>query len=122
MTQRPEPPAILSFEQARHLVEAQAAGVVVGKPFFESVDLIMCAGRVLAEQVQADRDIPPFPRSTRDGYAVRAADLVKLPATLEIIGEIRAGERPEEIPASVGRGQAVSIMTGAPLPLARTRW
>jgi len=97
------------------LVEAQAAGVV-GKPFIESVDLLMCAGRVLAEQVQADRDIPPFPRSTRDGYAVRASDLSQLPATLEIIGEIRAGEKPEEIPASVGRGQTVSIMTGAPVP------
>src|SRR5260370_20919174 len=60
--------------------------------------------------------MPPFPRSTRDGFAVRAADLAKLPATLEIIGEIRAGEKPEEIPASVERGQAVSIMTGAPVP------
>ncbi len=60
--------------------------------------------------------MPPFPRSTRDRFAVRAADLANLPATLEIIGEIRAGEKPEEIPASVERGQAVSIMTGAPVP------
>jgi molybdopterin molybdotransferase len=95
-------------------VEAHAAGL--RKPAVERVDLLLSAGRVLAEAVLADRDIPPFPRSTRDGYAVRSADLAKLPATQEIIGEIRAGEKPEEIPASVERGQAVSIMTGAPVP------
>jgi molybdopterin molybdotransferase len=48
------------------------------------------AGHVLAESVGADRDIPPFPRATRDGYAVRAADLTKLPATLDVIAEIKA--------------------------------
>ncbi len=114
MAASPAPPAIPSFEDARHIVEAQAAGLL--EPAIERVELLRAAGRVLAEPVLADRDIPPFPRSTRDGYAVRAADLAKLPATLEIIGEIRAGEKPEEIPASVERGQAVSIMTGAPVP------
>jgi molybdopterin molybdotransferase len=109
-----EPPAIPSFEDARHIVEEQAA--IARRPGIERVELLQSAGRVLAEPVSADRDIPPFPRSTRDGYAVRAADLAKLPATLEIIGEIRAGEKPEEIPASLERGQAVSIMTGAPMP------
>ena len=57
----------------------------------ETVSLLQAAGRVLAEPVAADRDIPPFPRSTRDGYAVRAADLAKLPAKLKVIGEIKAG-------------------------------
>ena len=114
MAASPEPAAIPSFEDARHIVETHAAALP--EPIIESVELLLSAGRVLAEPVLADRDIPPFPRSTRDGYAVRAADLGKLPATLEIIGEIRAGARSEEIPDSVEWGQAVSIMTGAPVP------
>jgi molybdopterin molybdotransferase len=114
MAASPEPAAVPSFEDARHIVETHAAALP--EPIIESVELLLSAGRVLAEPVLADRDIPPFPRSTRDGYAVRAADLGKLPATLEIIGEIRAGARSEEIPDSVERGQAVSIMTGAPVP------
>ncbi|HEV2717571.1 MAG TPA: gephyrin-like molybdotransferase Glp, partial [Terriglobales bacterium] len=73
-------------------------------------------GRVLSEPDAADRDFPPFARSTRDGYAVRCSDLAQVPATLDVIGEIRAGERLEKIPANIGRGQAVSIMTGAPVP------
>jgi molybdopterin molybdotransferase len=109
-----KPPAIPSFEDARHIVEAHAAGL--REPAIERVELLGTASRVLAESVLADRDIPPFPRSTRDGYAIRVTDLANLPATLEIIGEIRAGEKPEEIPASVEPGQAVSIMTGAPVP------
>jgi molybdopterin molybdotransferase len=114
MAASPEPAAIPSFEDARHIVETHAAAL--REPIIESVELLLSAGRVLAEPVLADRDIPPFPRSTRDGYAVRAGDLAKLPATLEIVGEIRAGARSEEIPGSVERGQAVSIMTGAPVP------
>ena len=51
----------------------------------------------------------------RDGYAVRAADLSPLPATLEVIGEIRAGARTEDVP-TLQPGQAVAIMTGAPAP------
>jgi molybdopterin molybdotransferase len=105
---------ILSFEDARHAVEAQAA--LVQLPPAEIVNLSDAAGRVLADSVLADRDLPPFPRSTRDGYAVRSADLAKLPAMLDVIGEVRAGERPDKIPASIGVGQALSIMTGAPVP------
>jgi molybdopterin molybdotransferase len=71
---------------------------------------------VLAEPIAADRDIPPFPRSTRDGYAVRAADLATLPATLRVIGEIKAGPLPGRLPSPLNRGQAFSIMTGAPVP------
>src|SRR5262249_20912158 len=54
--------------------------------------------------------------STRDGYAIRTADLAKLPTALDVIGEIRAGESSDAIPAQVNAGQAISIMTGAPLP------
>ena len=82
----------------------------------ESVDLLAASGRVLAEPVVADRDLPPFPRSTRDGYAVRSADLAHLPVLLNVIGEIKAGEKPDRIPANIGSGQTASIMTGAPVP------
>ena len=105
---------VLSFEDARRAVEEQAA--LVQASGVESVDLLAAAGRVLFEPVAADRDLPPFPRSTRDGYAVRSEDLTQLPATLEVIGEIKAGEKLDRIPRNIARGQTASIMTGAPVP------
>lgn len=72
------------------------------------------AGRVLAETIAADRDQPPFPRATRDGYAVRAED-VSRGARLLILGQQRAGQ-PIDPALTIGPGQAVEIMTGAPLP------
>ena len=79
-------------------------------PAVESVALENAAGRVLACDITADRDLPPAARSLRDGFAVRAADL---PATLSIIGEARAGN---PFPGRIAGGQAVEIMTGAPVP------
>src|ERR1700685_4463938 len=105
MSAEPIHATILSFEDARHVVERQAARVQFSGT--ESVELLSAAGRVLAEPVVADRDLPPFPRSTRDGYAVRSGDLSQLPATLDVIGEIRAGENPNLLPAYVDPGQAV---------------
>ena len=105
---------VLSFSEARHVVEEQAA--LVAASSIESVDLLSAAGRVLAERIQADRDFPPFPRSTRDGYAVRSSDLSRLPAFLEVIAEIKAGESPDKIPTNIAAGEAASIMTGAPIP------
>lgn len=67
------PPAqslVLSFEDARRVVEEHAAQIAPGAS--ECVDLLHASGRILAEPITADRDIPPFPRSTRDGYAVRS--------------------------------------------------
>jgi molybdopterin molybdotransferase len=113
MSAPPVHSTVLSFEDARRVVEEQAA--TVPSPATESLDLLSAAGRVLAEAVPADRDLPPFPRSTRDGYAVISFDLQHLPATLEVIGEIKAGERAENIPR-IASGQAASIMTGAPVP------
>jgi len=110
---------VLSFEEASRVVEQQAAlvrALVQGARSGEAIDLLASAGRVLAEPVVADRDLPPFPRSTRDGYAVRSIDLSALPASLEVIGEIKAGEKPDKIPAAIGEGQSVAIMTGAPAP------
>src|SRR5450432_1297661 len=108
------PSMVLSFEDARRVVEQQAT--IVAAPATESADLLAAAGRVLAEPILADHDLPPFPRSTRDGYAVQSTDLAVLPATLEVIGEIKAGEKLDKIPANIGSGQCASIMTGAPLP------
>jgi molybdopterin molybdotransferase len=113
----PPPPTqslILSFEDARRAVEQHAAQAVPGAE--ETLDLLRAAGRVLAEPIAADRDIPPFPRSTRDGYAVRAADLATLPSKLKVIGEIKAGPLPGHVPSTLNRGEAFSIMTGAPVP------
>jgi len=105
--------SVLNFEDARHVVETQAATVTpVGKELLELLDSF---GRVLGEPVFADRNFPPFPRAARDGYAVIAEDLITLPSTLQVIGEIRAGLKPESIP-SITSGQAAAIMTGAPAP------
>ena len=105
---------VLPFAEGRALVEQHAASVAPTEA--ELADLARAGGRVLAEALVADRDFPPFPRSARDGYAVHAADLVRLPAKLRIIGESKAGAAPESIPAQVRRGEAVVIMTGAPAP------
>jgi molybdopterin molybdotransferase len=103
---------VLTFEDARRAVEEHASTVAPGAE--ETVNLLHAAGRVLAEPITADRDLPPFPRSTRDGYAVRATDLTKLPIMLKVIGEIKAG--PSQPPPTLNRGQTYSIMTGAPVP------
>jgi molybdopterin molybdotransferase len=112
MAAPPNQPLVLSFEDARRAVEDQAAHAAPSAE--ETIDLLHAAVRVLAEPITADRDIPPFPRSTRDGYAVRAADLAKLPARLRVIGEIKAG--PLQLPSNLNQGEAFSIMTGAPAP------
>src|SRR5438128_2566351 len=113
MAAQPEPSLILSFEEARHVVEAHAARLrPCGK---ELADLLEATGQVLAEPIVADRNFPPFPRAAGDGYALRAADLAKLPATLEVVAEIKAGVAPE-LAIKLGRGQAAAIMTGAPAP------
>ena len=106
--------SVLSFEEARRVVEDHASQLSPG--VHETVDLVRAAGRILAEPVAADRDIPPFPRSTRDGYAVRAADLAHLPVALALKGEIKAGPLPGSAAPTLDPGEAFSIMTGAPVP------
>ncbi len=102
---------MLSFDEARHKVEEHASRL---RPHGrERLRLLQSSGRVLAEPLIADRDFPPFPRATRDGYAVRAADLKALPAALTVVGEIKAGA---QVTMPVGSGQAAAIMTGAPAP------
>jgi molybdopterin molybdotransferase len=81
----------------------------------ERVPLLQAVGRVLAEPVAADRDIPPLSNSAMDGYAVRGTDLAGAlpPIRLRVTGEIAAGYVSE---VGVGSGQALRIMTGAPVP------
>ena len=76
----------------------------------EVVGLNEAHGRLLAEDARADRDYPALRRSLRDGFAVRAADV---PGTLRVLGEVRAGEEQQIV---VGAGEALEIMTGAPVP------
>ena len=113
MAAPPAPSLVLSFEEARRIVEDHASRLSADA--HEPVDLLHAAGRILAEPIAADRDIPPFPRSTRDGYAVRAVDLAELPATLTVMGEIKAGPMGSVAPV-LNRSEAFSIMTGAPVP------
>jgi len=80
----------------------------------EQVKLEQSLGRVLAEEVRANRDQPPYDISAMDGYALRSADLGNIPAMLEIIEDIKAGDMPIKALAS---GQCARIMTGAPMPL-----
>src|SRR5579863_4239023 len=96
----------LTFEQARECVLRAVTLAMTPEP----AALLEANGRVLAEQIQADRPYPPFNRSMRDGFAVRAADV---PGSLRVIGEVRAGKTFSGV---VGRGEAVEIMTGAPVP------
>ena len=84
---------------------------------FEKVDIITSLGRVIGEDIFVPRDIPPLDNSAMDGYAVRAADIKgasrKNPISLKVIEELQAGALPQ---MSVKKGEAVRIMTGAPLP------
>lgn len=79
----------------------------------EYVPLQQCLGRVLAEEVCANRDQPPYDVSAMDGFALRSADVANAPAVLEIIEDIKAGDMPGK---TVGEGQCARIMTGAPMP------
>jgi molybdopterin molybdotransferase len=101
--------AALTFPEARKCV-LDRVGAARGSLAREEVALENAGGRVLAQAIAADRDYPALPRSVRDGFAIRSADV---PGELQIIGEVRAGE---QFAGEVGSGQAVEIMTGAPLP------
>jgi molybdopterin molybdotransferase len=103
---------VLSFPDALAEVLAQARRVAAPVER-DRVALKDADGRVLAEPISADRDQPPFDRSTRDGYAVRAVELSS-GAQLRVIGSLRAGERWDSVP--LASGEALEIMTGAPVP------
>jgi molybdopterin molybdotransferase len=94
----------------------QALGIVLDQvePLAaETVALEDAHHRILAEDVRADIDLPPFDRARMDGYAIRAADVAAPPARLRVIGEIAAGAKFDH---TLNVGEAVKIFTGAPIP------
>ena len=108
----PAPSPALPFAEARSVVAEQMARLAAVPPA-ETVSLEDALGRVLAAEIRADRDYPPFNRSARDGFAVAVSDVADPPARLRVIGRTRAGE-----PArfKLQPGETVEIMTGAPGP------
>lgn len=101
-----------SYEEAAALVAAHAAQLSRKHPKTERVALGRAAGRVLAQTLVADADQPAFARSTRDGFACRAAE-ISSGGWLTIAGSKRAGEAPA---GPLAAGTALEIMTGAPVP------
>ncbi len=102
---------ILDFDEALDVVLLHASAPA--RLETESKPLLSCASRVLAEPVMADRDQPPFDRSTRDGFAVRSKD-IGAAGPLRVVGQIRAGER--WVGQALEEGCTIEIMTGAPVP------
>ena len=99
---------MIDILEALKLIDRETSGLGT-----EKVDLTAAAGRVLAEDIVADADLPPFDRSQMDGYAVFAADTKQTPASLKIVGESAAGRGWHK---TMKRGESVRIMTGAPVP------
>jgi molybdopterin molybdotransferase len=96
------------------LPEAQGVVRRWGSPLApKTLPLAEAAGCVLAGPARAAVDVPPFANSGMDGYAVRSSDVAGAPVTLDVVGRVLAGFAPA---VAVGPGQAVRIMTGAPLP------
>jgi len=107
-----EPRPLLTVAEARERILARIAALDS-----EDVALTEARGRVLAEEVHSERDVPPFANSAMDGYAVRARDVAQAsaakPVRLRVLGEIRAGAAP---PSAVEPQTALRIMTGAMIP------
>jgi molybdopterin molybdotransferase len=99
---------MISVAEAIQIVRQQTHALPV-----EYVSLSLAHGRVLAQDIVADSDLPPFDRSQMDGYAVRAVDTDSAPVRLRIVGESAAGRGWHN---QLEEGQAVRIMTGAPVP------
>ena len=107
---------MLSHEAARAKV-IEVIGAQNYKPATETIEFAenpaTALGRIVAENISADRNYPPFNRSVRDGFAVRSADAAGPGAKLKLIGESRAGVA---FDGKVTPGTCVQILTGAPLP------
>jgi molybdopterin molybdotransferase len=112
MSRAASSPALPSYEQVAALVADYAAQLRREPPPAELVELEEAPGRVLGQPLCADRDQPPFPRSTRDGFACRAAEASRH-KFLKVAGSSRAGEAPT---GPLLHGVAWEIMTGAPVP------
>jgi molybdenum cofactor synthesis domain-containing protein len=105
---------LLSFEEAKKVILERFSPKPLG---IEEISLLEASGRVLAQDITASRDIPPFDRSTVDGYAVKAQDTFgaeeNRPITLTVHGAVRVGEAPKAV---VRKKEAAEIVTGAPIP------
>jgi molybdenum cofactor synthesis domain-containing protein len=105
---------LMSFNEAKRAIGEQLKIGVVGE---EETPLLEAYGRILAESVVSTLDIPPFNRSTVDGYAVKAEDTFGAeegqPAKLAVLGMVSVGEQPK---ICVEKGEAAEIVTGAPVP------
>ena len=101
---------MIPLEQALAIVN-RAAGAPRARR--ERVSLAAALGRVLADDVSIDHDVPAFDRSTMDGFALRAADVATAGAVLPVVARVLAGASP---PSALAAGTAVAIMTGAPIP------
>jgi molybdopterin molybdotransferase len=99
---------VLTVEQAREQILTRVAMLPA-----ERVVLLDALGRVLAEPVVAAREIPPWPNSSMDGYAVRSTDTRAGAVRLAVVGRVTAGVMPDR---PVGPGEAIRIFTGAPIP------
>src|SRR5437660_2023257 len=102
---------MLTYEQARRTVIEQAEKAK-GPRATASLSVWDALGFVLAQEIKTDRDYPPFHRSTRDGYAVRAAEATA-GSKLRCLGEIKAGDM---FATQLASGTCLQIMTGAPVP------
>lgn len=103
--------SVLGFVEALDVVLAEARRVHLVATARVALGSLEARERVLAQDIRADRDQPPFDRATRDGFALKAADAGR---TLRILGQVRAGEMWQG--PAVEQGEALEIMTGAPLP------
>lgn len=99
---------MISVTEAIDIIKAATSALP-----FEQVALADAPGRVLAEDIVADTDLPPFNRSQMDGYAVRAKDVEQTPVRLRVVGESAAGRGWHQ---QLKTGEAIRIMTGAPVP------
>ena len=106
---------VLGFGAALEEVMREAYGLRarMSAPATDTVELLEAVGRVVAEPVRADRDQPPFDRATRDGFAVRSEEF-SAEVALRVAGMVRAGEAWSG--GALQAGEAVEIMTGAPVP------
>jgi molybdopterin molybdotransferase len=108
---------VLSFEDARRVVTEAAEHLRSTHSIStEKLPLLDALGRIIAQDIQADRDFPPFPRATRDGYALRSSDVAELPAKLRVVGQIKAGGALPSGFSELQADEALEIMTGAPIP------
>ena len=105
---------LMTFDEAQRAIRDQFKPVFLGE---EEAVLLEAYNRVLSEDVVSTLDIPPFNRSTVDGYAVKALDTIGAdedqPATLKVSGVVNIGEQPK---VSLAKGEAIEIVTGAPIP------